>query len=146
MTPLRRLDHVAIAVRKTDEALEYFSGRLGLRAVASEERPVPHVKLTYLDAGNALIQLIEPLDDDNPIATFLAENGEGLHHICFAVDDVPEAVAGLADAGAPDATIGGGRGRASAFVPGQPHHGVAVECTEFDLVDDVEQTPGWLIR
>lgn len=146
MAPLRRLDHVAIAVRNTDKALEYFSGRLGLRAVASEERPVPPVKLTYLDAGNAFIQLVEPLDDDNLIATFLAEKGEGLHHICFGVDDVAESAANLADDGAPEPTIGGGRGRTSAFVPGEPHHGVRVECTEFDLVDDVEQTSGWLLR
>ncbi len=146
MTPLRRLDHVAIAVSNTDAALEYFTGRLGLRAVSSEERSVPPVKLTYLDTGNAFIQLVEPLDDDNPIAAFLAENGEGLHHICFGVDDVAASAAKLADPDAPEPTVGGGRGRASAFVPGEPHHGVRVECTEFDLVDDVEQTPGWLLR
>src|SRR2546425_12819764 len=62
MTVLRRLDHVAVAVRDTDDALHYFRDRLGLEGSRSEEIESPHVRLTYLDPGNAYIQLVEPLD------------------------------------------------------------------------------------
>jgi methylmalonyl-CoA/ethylmalonyl-CoA epimerase len=144
MTPLRRLDHVAVAVRDTDEALRHFRDRLGLRVAASEEIPDPHVRLTYVDAGNAYIQLVEPLEAGIEIARFLEEQGEGIHHVCFGVDDPLEAVASLAPEGAPAPTRGSGRGRVSAFVPGPPAHGVRVECTEFRLVEDVDRTPGWL--
>jgi methylmalonyl-CoA epimerase len=123
------LDHVAVAVADTDRALEYFSGRLGLEVASTEVIQTPHVRLTYLDAGPVFIQLVEPLDDDSPIAKHIAEHGEGLHHIAFAVEDVPSVAAGLADPGAPDVTIGSGRGKPSAFVPGDPHHGVRVEVT-----------------
>ncbi len=143
MTPLRRLDHVAIAVRDTEQALEHFSGRLGLKVVASEERTIPPVRLTYLDAGNAFVQLVEPLDSDNPVAAFLAAHGEGLHHLCFGVDDVPEAARALTGNGA-EPVIGGGRGRLSAFVPGEARHGVLIECTEFSLQEDVAQSDGYL--
>ena len=129
MTPLQRLDHVAVAVEDTDRALEYFCGRLGLEVASSEEISTPHVRLTYIDAGPVFIQLVEPLDDASPIAAFVAEHGEGLHHIAFAVEDVPGTAAELADPGAPDVTVGSGRGKPSAFVPGDPHHGVRVEVT-----------------
>ena len=135
MTALRRLDHVAIAVRATDEALEYFSGKLGLEVSHSEEIASPHVRLTYLDAGNTYIQLVEPLDSEAELSQWLAENGEGLHHICFAVDDVLATVRGLSlDGGSPPTVTA--RGRMAAFVPGARMHGVVVECTEFRKEDE----------
>jgi methylmalonyl-CoA/ethylmalonyl-CoA epimerase len=142
VTLLRRLDHVAVVVRDTEEALRHFSGRLGLRVASSEELARPRVRLTYLDVGNAYLQLVEPLDGESEIARWLAANGEGLHHVCFGVDDVPAAVAALHPDGVP--ALGSGRGRVSAFVPATDGHGVRVECTEFDYREDVERRPGWL--
>ena len=144
MSQIRRLDHVAIAVRDTDAALERLGGGYALAVVASEEIESPHVRLTYLDCGNAYIQLVEPLDDESPIAEFLAESGEGLHHICFGVDDVAAGAEALSADGTPPAAIGSGRGRPSAFVAGDLPSGVRVEVTEFDRDQDVEGTPGWL--
>jgi methylmalonyl-CoA/ethylmalonyl-CoA epimerase len=118
MTPLQRLDHVAVAVTDTERALEYFCGRLGLEVASSEEIDTPHVRLTYLAAGSVFIQLVEPLDDASPIAAHLAEHGEGLHHIAFAVEDVPATAAELADEGAPDVTVG--RRRFSSPPAGRP--------------------------
>jgi methylmalonyl-CoA/ethylmalonyl-CoA epimerase len=123
-------DHVAVVVRDTERALEYFSGRLGLAVSSTEVIASPHVRLTYLDAGPVSVQLVEPLDDASAPALFLADHGEGLHHICFAVDDVPGTAAALADPGAPSVVVGSGRGRPSAFVPGDLHHGVRVEVTQ----------------
>ena len=143
MTPIRRLDHVAVAVRDTEEALRYFRDHLGLEVAKTEELESPHVRLTYLDTGNAYIQLLEPLDADGDLARWIDERGEGLHHICFGVDDVLAAAKELAGDG-PAPTAGSGRGRVSAFVPGSAVHGVRVECTEFDREKDVEATPGWV--
>ncbi len=143
MTVLRRLDHVAIAVRDTDAALRYFRDRLGLEVSRSEEIESPHVRLTYLDAGNAYIQLVEPLDPGADLARWIDENGEGIHHICFGVDDVLKVARELSlDGAAP--TAGSGRGRVSAFVPGPLVHGVRVECTEFRRDEDVDATRGWI--
>ena len=142
MTLLRRLDHVAVLVRDTDEALRFYSGRLGLAVASSEEISSPHVRLTYLDAGNAYIQLVQPLAD-SPLAVWLDEHGEGLHHICFGVDDVAAAVGALNDPGA-EVSLGEGRGRVSSFISAGGSHGVRIECTEFDRTRDVDETPGYL--
>lgn len=143
MTLLRRLDHVAVLVRDTDEALLFYSGRLGLAVASSEEIPSPHVRLTYLDAGNAYIQLVQPLDGDSPLTVWLDEHGEGLHHICFGVDDVAGAVGQLSDPGA-EISLGQGRGRVSSFISVGGSHGVRIECTEFVRARDVDGTPGYL--
>jgi methylmalonyl-CoA/ethylmalonyl-CoA epimerase len=64
------------------------------------------VRLTFLDAGGGVsLQLVEPVRDDSPLAADLAERGEGLHHVAFAVDDVAASAAGLADAGAPPVRV-----------------------------------------
>ena len=144
MTLLRRLDHVAVAVRDTEAALVYFRDGLGLTVMHAEEVESPHVRLTYLDGGNALLQLVEPLDSELDLARWIEEHGEGIHHVCFGVDDPLAAAAERAPKGAPAPVAGSGRGRVSAFVPGAAAHGVRIECTEFRYEDDVERTPGWL--
>ena len=143
MTLLRRLDHVAVVVRNTESALAFYSGRLGLSVASSEEIDSPHVRLTYLDTGNAYLQLVEPLDEQSPIARWLDEHGEGLHHICFGVDDVGQAVAALSDPGS-EVVLGSGRGRPSGFVSSAAANGVIVECTGFDREADVDAVPGYL--
>ena len=142
MTPIRRLDHVAVLVRSTDDALRFYCDRLGLAVHSSEELDAPHVRLTYLDAGNAYVQLVEPLDPSSPLEAWLNEHGEGLHHICFGVDDVPAAVVELSDPGA-DIVLGSGRGRLSSFVTANGN-GVRLECTEFRHEEDVDRAAGWL--
>jgi methylmalonyl-CoA/ethylmalonyl-CoA epimerase len=139
---LRRLDHVAILVRNTDEALGYYEGELGLSVHSTEEIPAPPVRLTYLDAGNAFVQLVEPLDAASPLGIWLDEHGEGLHHICFGVDDVAATARALSNGTVP--TLGSGRGRASAFVDTNASHGVRIECTQFLRNEDVELAAGWL--
>ena len=143
MTLLRRLDHVAVLVRSTDEALRFYERHLGLRCHSSEVIAAPHVRLTYLDAGNAYLQLVEPLDPGSPLGTLLDERGEGLHHICFGVDDVEAAVTALSDPGA-EVTLGNGRGRVSSFLTADGSHGVRLECTQFVHAEDVADMSGWL--
>jgi methylmalonyl-CoA/ethylmalonyl-CoA epimerase len=143
VTHLRRLDHVAVLVRSTDDALEFYSGRLGLHVHSSEVIEEPHVRLTYLDAGNVFVQLVEPLDGDSALGMWLDEHGEGLHHLCFGVDDVAAAVGALSDPGAP-IVLGNGRGRVSSFVTAASSHSVRIECTEFDRAADVDASPGFI--
>ncbi|HEU0245489.1 MAG TPA: VOC family protein [Gaiellaceae bacterium] len=142
MTPIRRLDHVAVLVRSTDEALRFYCDHLGLAVHSSEELDAPQVRLTYLDAGNAYIQLVEPLDPSSSLEAWLNEHGEGLHHICFGVDDVPAAVAELSEPGS-EVVLGSGRGRLSSFITGNGNS-VRIECTEFRREEDVDHAAGWL--
>lgn len=144
MSIVRRLDHVALAVRDSDRAAAELHERLGLQAVHREELAQPRVRLTYLDAGNGFVQLVEPLDEESEVARWLAEHGEGVHHVCFGVDDVADAVAEIGGGPRPE-RLGSGRGRPSAFVP-EPICGMRVECTRFSQRDDVERSAGRLQR
>ncbi len=143
VTLLRRLDHVAVLVRSTDDALRFYEGHLGLRVHSSEEIDEPHVRLTYLETGNAYLQLVEPLDAASPLAAWLEEHGDGLHHICFGVDDVESAVTELSEPGA-TITLGQGRGRISSFLTSAGANGVRIECTGFDRAEDVDASAGWI--
>ncbi len=139
---IRRLDHVAVAVRDTEKAVDDFRDRLGLKVVASEVVTGLSLRLTYLDAGNAYLQLVEPLTTDSPIAIWLDAYGEGLHHICFGVDDVKKDIANLSGNGGCQ-PLGSGRGRPSGFLH-EEIAGVRVECTAFDFKEDVQETRGFL--
>jgi methylmalonyl-CoA/ethylmalonyl-CoA epimerase len=144
MGAIRRLDHVAIAVRDTSAALQYFRDRLQLRVVSSEELATSKVRLTHLDCGNALLQLVEPLTSDTEVASFIRERGEGIHHICFGVDDPSRTVRTLVDDGSTSLGLGSGRGRVTLFIPGVLPHGVRLELIEFRLDEDVRNNTGWL--
>lgn len=128
MTAPRRLDHVAILVADTEEALVRFRDRLGLEVVHQETLADPPVRLTYLDAGNAFLQLLEPLRADSPAGEELRRTGEGLHHLCFATPEPVGAAAALGGVARSAISPGTGRDRVSAFVPGL-WHGTRIECT-----------------
>lgn len=126
------LDHLAIVVRNTDEALPFYRDVLGLPVVLSEVMADSNVRLTHLDMGNTHLQLVEPLTADHPLVTYLDEHGEGLHHLCFKVDDVEHVMAALPEHGLapqPNEPHGGPRGKLAAFINPAGTRGVRFEFT-----------------
>jgi methylmalonyl-CoA/ethylmalonyl-CoA epimerase len=93
------LDHLAIAVPSTEEALKVWRDKLGFPVVCSEVVNGGVVRLTLLDLGNTHLQLVEPLTPDHPLQAWLAKNGPGLHHFCFKVDRVEASHTELTAAG-----------------------------------------------
>jgi methylmalonyl-CoA/ethylmalonyl-CoA epimerase len=96
-----RLNHVAIAVPKLAEAAALYANALG----ASVSQPVPHpehgVTVVFVTLPNTKIELLEPLGERSPIATFLERNPSGgMHHVCYEVADIAAASAQLKAAGA----------------------------------------------
>ena len=92
------LHHVAVVVADLDEALARyrmlgFSGRE--RFVLAEQA----VEVATLRSGTSWIELIRPTDPDGPIARYLAKRGEGVHHVAYAVPDLPAALNELEAAG-----------------------------------------------
>lgn len=129
MSYFHGLDHLAIAVRNTEEALSFYRDQLGLRVLFSEELSDQPLRLTHLDLGNTQLQLVEPLAEDHPVAKWLQEYGEGLHHFCLKVDDVQQMVATPPN-GLPLRQPGEGpQGRAAAFFEGDAVRGQRIEIT-----------------
>ena len=85
---MKRIDHIAIAVESLDAALPFYQEALGLECFTVETVSEQGVRVAKLNAGNTHIELLEPLSPDTPVGKFIAKRGQGLHHICFGVDDI----------------------------------------------------------
>jgi methylmalonyl-CoA epimerase len=94
------IDHLGIAVRSIDKALEFYQQQLGLSVSARETVAHEKVNVAMLPAGGPRIELLEPSEEDSVIGRFLARRGEGLHHIAFRVPDLAASVATLKQNGA----------------------------------------------
>jgi len=86
---LGRLNHVAIAVPDLAAASAVYRDTLGASVSAPQALPEHGVTVVFIDTGNSKIELLEPLGEGSPIASFLAKNpAGGMHHICYEVDDI----------------------------------------------------------
>jgi LAO/AO transport system kinase len=124
------LDHVGIAVRSLDERLPLWRDLLGLPLQGIEAVPGEGVKVAFLPAGRTRVELVEPQGDDSTMARHLARRGEGIHHLCFEVDDLDAALARLETAGlkaAGEAGRAGAEGSRVAFLHPKGAGGVLIE-------------------
>jgi len=90
---LLRIDHVGIAVRDLEASVELYTSTFGLTVAGRETNEAQGVREAMLfvndsDAGASYVQLLEPLSDETPVGKFLAQRGEGVHHIGYGVADV----------------------------------------------------------
>ena len=128
----KEVDHIAIVVRDTEDALAFYRDQMNLPVLFSEEISGANVRLTHLDMGNVRLQLVQPLTDDHPLQKHLSERGEGLHHVCWKVDNIDDAMAELskfnleANPNEPHSAPNGGR---AAFVNPTQTRGVLWEMT-----------------
>lgn len=100
MPNIKGLSHVAIAVPDLEAAAQALAAKLGINAGPIKENPQQGVRLSYVDLGNARIELIQPNSPDSPIAKFLERNpAGGLHHVCFNTEDLDVALAAVTQAG-----------------------------------------------
>lgn len=96
---IQAIDHLGIAVRSLDEAVPLYEKALGLTCLGREEVVSQKVRTAFFDAGGVHLELLEPTAEDSPIAKFLAEKGEGIHHVAFRTDDIGAQLKQAADAG-----------------------------------------------
>ena len=86
-----QIDHLGIAVKSLTAAKAIYE-RLGLSVSPEEIVPDEQVRLVMVPVGESRLELLEPTSDDSTIAKFIAKRGEGLHHVCLKVPDLPAAV------------------------------------------------------
>jgi methylmalonyl-CoA/ethylmalonyl-CoA epimerase len=85
---IQRIDHLGIAVNNLDEAISLYEKAFGLKCERIEEVASQKVRTAFFTVGNTHLELLEPTAEDSPIAKFLKDRGEGLHHVAFATDDI----------------------------------------------------------
>lgn len=127
--------HIAIAVRNIDEVEKLYENALGLKVTHREVIEDQGVKTSMLEAegGGTAIELLEPIDDDSPISKFLEKRGEGIHHICFKVDDIESILERLKEHGIKllnENPQPGAEGTKVAFIHPKALNGVLIELAE----------------
>ena len=126
------LDHIGIAVESIDAGLSIYRA-LGIEVEGIEEVAEQGVRVAFLPVGDPRIELLEPLDDDSPIARHLDRRGPGLHHICFRVPDIREVMARLKENGfrlLSDEPLKGAHDCLVCFVHPKSAGGVLIEISE----------------
>lgn len=126
-----RIAHVGIAVRALDEILPFYRDVLGLPEVPLDD--ADGARIVGLAAGDSLVELLEGETPETPIGKFVDRRGPGIHHICFAVDDLDAALARCRAAGVrliDETPRLGAEGKRIAFLHPSATAGVLIELSE----------------
>jgi methylmalonyl-CoA/ethylmalonyl-CoA epimerase len=83
---MAKIDHLGIAVNSIEQARRLYEA-LGL-TVLEEEEGEEDVRSVMIPLGESRVRLLEPLDKGSDLGKFLAQHGEGLHHLALHVDDI----------------------------------------------------------
>lgn len=127
-----RIAHVGIAVQSLAEILPFYRDLLGMPEVQLDD--ADGATIGAVQAGDSLIELLEANSADSPIGKFVAKRGPGIHHICFAVDDLDGTLARCKNAGIrliDETPRIGAEGKRIAFLHPSATAGVLVELSEF---------------
>jgi methylmalonyl-CoA/ethylmalonyl-CoA epimerase len=126
-----RIAHIGIAVRALSEILPFYRDLLGLPDVPLDD--ADGANIAGVAAGDTLVELLEAQHPDTPIGKFVAKRGPGIHHICFAVDDLDGTLARCREAGLrliDETPRLGAEGKRIAFLHPSATAGTLVELTE----------------
>ena len=132
---LKQIDHIAVVVQDMEAALKVYRDALGLPLARVEDVPAEGVKVAFLPMpeGDGEVELVQPTDEESGIARFLAKRGQGIHHICFRVDDIQAAMDHVVANGLQvieDEPRVGSQGQKYVFIHPKSAHGVLIELYE----------------
>ncbi len=85
---MEKLAHIGIAVEDMEKALAFYRDVLGFEASPPQVVEEQQVKVVFLPLGETKLELLEPTGPDSPVARFLRERGEGVHHLAVQVADI----------------------------------------------------------
>jgi len=137
-----KIDHLGIAVRSISDSLNFYREALGLDLSGTEEVDDQGVRVALLPVGESRIELLEPFSEDTPVGRFIARRGEGLHHICYEVDNLHSKLVDLSSRGIrvlEGYPRRGAEGKLVAFLHPSSANGVLVELVEkSELHEEIE--------
>ncbi|NQT72215.1 MAG: methylmalonyl-CoA epimerase [Chloroflexi bacterium] len=129
---IKRIDHVAVAVKNLDDAVASFEKLFGLKPSKIEEIPDQGVKAALIHIGDTELEFIQPINPDTGVAKFLENKGEGIHHICIEVDDTDAELKRIEDQGGKLIDKQGRKGLAGkiGFIHPKSVNGVLIELAQ----------------
>ncbi|MGP4072411.1 methylmalonyl-CoA epimerase [Piscibacillus sp. B03] len=135
---MKKIAHIGIAVSSLEQTIPFYRDQLGLTFQGTEEVTSENVRVAFFKIGESAIELLEPLNDQSPIAKFIAKKGEGIHHIALDVDDIERRLENLKENGVPlinDEPKEGAHQTQVAFLHPKAANGVLFELCEKSLED-----------
>ncbi|MGQ0825532.1 MAG: methylmalonyl-CoA epimerase [Actinomycetota bacterium] len=130
---LTEIDHVAIAVNDLEAAIEYYRSTYGCEVEHRETIDKDGVEEALLRVADSYIQLLTPIRDDSPVARYIADKGEGIHHVGYRVDDCAKALASVKEHGhrvIDEVPRPGSRGTTVAFIHPKTAFGTLIELVQ----------------
>jgi methylmalonyl-CoA epimerase len=130
---LTEIDHVAIAVKDLEAAIDYYQRAFGATVDHREVVDRDGVEEALLKVAESYVQLLTPTRDDSPVANAIEKRGEGLHHIGYRVDDCAAALQAMVEAGATPIDKEprpGSRGTTVAFIHPKGSFGTLIELVQ----------------
>ncbi len=130
---LKRINHIALAVNNIDEAAKFYQHGFGLDLSDIEIVSAQKTKVGFFKIGASSVELVQPAEPDSPLHKFLATRGQGIHHICFEVDDIELEIKNLLEKGATmidHKPRPGARNSRVAFIHPKSSSGVLIELVE----------------
>jgi methylmalonyl-CoA/ethylmalonyl-CoA epimerase len=130
---LTEIDHVAIAVRDLDAAIDHYRTWFGAEVDHREVVDSDGVEEALLKVGVSYVQLVSATRPDSPVAKFLENKGEGLHHVGYRVTDCAAALQRVKDSGGKvidEAPRPGSRGTTVAFIHPKGDLGTLIELVQ----------------
>ena len=126
-----RIAHIGLAVRALADILPFYRDVLGMPEVPLDD--ADGARIAGVQAGESLVELLEGESSESPISKFVAKRGPGIHHVCFAVDDLDGTLARCRAAGIrliDEVPRIGAEGKRIAFLHPSATAGVLVELSE----------------
>jgi methylmalonyl-CoA epimerase len=130
---LTEIDHIAIAVKDLDAAIEWYRDVFGATVAHRETVEAEGVEEALVKVAESYIQLTRATRPDSAVGKFLEKRGEGVHHIGYRVDDIEAALKALTDQGGQvvgEAPRPGSRGTTVAFVHPKSAFGTLIELVQ----------------
>ena len=86
------IEHIGIAVDDLNKTSSFWGNILNILHTHTEVVESEQVKTTIFDTKKGKVELLESRGSDTPVGKFLSKKGEGIHHVCFEVDDIKQAI------------------------------------------------------
>jgi methylmalonyl-CoA/ethylmalonyl-CoA epimerase len=131
---LKKINHIAVAVNNLEEAARFYQNVLGLNLSGVEVVTAQKTKVGFFKIGESNIELVQPSETDSPLVKFLETKGQGIHHVCFEVDDIEAEMKTLLENGATmvdQKPRPGAHDSRVAFIHPKSSNGVLIELCEF---------------
>ena len=130
---ISKIDHIGIAVKDLKMVGRLYSDVFGLKVSDEIDATEKKLRIAFVEISGVKLEFLMPTDEDSVVAKFIDKRGEGIHHICFEVDDIEKAISELKSKGVEfvdDKPRLGVEGDRIVFLQPKSAYGVLIELKE----------------